>query len=173
MDQVWQQIPTLAGVAIGALASYLTSSANERSKWRRDRDLRRSEKQSLAYAEYGSAVKETYQWTMHFAHCRGLPAFGPDMTLEEVSAEMSRVSMIRAVKWETVLLLGSEATISAARRWHESIWQMQHVASSDGLDLDEWMAAREESNDARTAFYDSARADLGVSGETVRRRRRP
>jgi hypothetical protein len=157
-----QQAPALIGVVIGASASFLTSFVNERSKWRRDRLLRHSEKQAVAYAEYGSAVKAVYQWTMHFAHRRGLPAFGSGVPLEEEEAELARVNHARAVKWESVLLLGSNATISAARRWHESIWRMQSIAASDDRETDEWMAAREESNLARSAFYASARSDLDM-----------
>ena len=115
------------------------------------------------YAEYGSAVKDVYQWTMHFGHCRGLPAFGPDISAQAAEAEMSRVNHARAVKWETVLLLGSEATIAAARKWHESIWQMQSAAAASSPEVAGWMAAREASNVARSDYYACARRDLGVS----------
>lgn len=169
MDELLRQLPTLAGVAVGALASYLTAFANERAKWRREQRIRRAEKQSVAYAEYGRAVKETYQRAMHFAHCRGLPAFGPKISADQARAELADANHARAVRWEDVLLLGSDETVAAARRWHESIWEMERVAAVDEPSVQEWMAAREESNNARSQFYATARRDLGVSGEVVPR----
>jgi hypothetical protein len=76
-----------------------------------------------------------------------------------------RVNHARAVKWETVLLLGSESTITSARKWHESIWRMESIAAEKTPDVNRWIAAREESNTARSQFYATARRDLGVANE--------
>jgi hypothetical protein len=167
MEELLQQIPTLIGVALGALASYLTAFSNERTKWRREHRLRQSEKQSTVYAEYGRAVKEMYQRTMHLAHSSGLPAFGPDIAVAEARAELARANHARAVQWENVLLLGSDSAIAAARRWHESIWHMERIAAEEQHKVDEWMTARDASNMARSEFYAAAREDLGVSSGVI------
>ncbi|MEV6348807.1 hypothetical protein [Actinoplanes sp. NPDC051851] len=171
MSDLLQQLPTLAGVAIGALTSYFTAFANERTKWRREQLLRRTEKLSLTYAEYGRAVKEMYQRAMHLGQCCGLPAFGPKITVEQAKKELSDANHVRAVRWEDVLLLGSDESVAAARRWHESIWEMERIAAAEEPDQQAWTAAQRESNDARSDFYANARKDLGVSGNEVLGRR--
>jgi hypothetical protein len=35
----------------------------------------------------------------------------------------------RTIKWETVLLLGTDMTVVAARAWHESATRLQRIAS--------------------------------------------
>src|SRR5437764_10808315 len=51
------QLLTLVGVIIGVLASYLTTSAGEKTRWRRAQNVRWDESRMRAYAEYASAVK--------------------------------------------------------------------------------------------------------------------
>lgn len=162
MSELTAQLPTLFGVVIGALASYLIAFAGDRSRWRREADQRRQDRRTEVYAAYGRAVKGEYQWTMRLAHTKGLPAFGTSASYDEVHEEMLRAGHERATAWEEVLLLGSPDVIQAARRWHESIWLMQEVArDADGAA--KWPETMELSLRARTAFYAAARSELGIS----------
>jgi hypothetical protein len=45
-----QQLPALIGVVVGALATWVVTSAAERSKWHRDQSVRWDEKKLTAYA---------------------------------------------------------------------------------------------------------------------------
>jgi len=52
------QLLVLAGVVIGALASYLTTTANEKARWKRTLDSRWDDRRVEAYASYAQAVKD-------------------------------------------------------------------------------------------------------------------
>ena len=53
---VSSQLLVLAGVIVGALASYLTTAATERARWKRTLDSRWADRRVEAYAAYGRAV---------------------------------------------------------------------------------------------------------------------
>ena len=107
-----QQLPALIGVAVGALASYLASSATERARWRREQSSRWDDRRAQAYAEYGYAVKNVYVQCQRLVEVR---AKGGDSqaAMGEALAELDRLNAERTAKWEPVLLLGNPATIAA------------------------------------------------------------
>ena len=61
MASVVQQLPVLIGVGVGALASYLVTSATERARWQRQQATRWDDKRAQVYAAYGYAVKNVFE----------------------------------------------------------------------------------------------------------------
>jgi hypothetical protein len=124
MPGIVQQLPTLIGVVVGALASYLAGAAAERARWRRAQSSRWDQKRAQAYADYGHAVKNVYVQCMRAAELRRQGSDGDPAAYEEALAELERLTDERTAKWESVLLLGHPETIAAARLWHRRAWQV-------------------------------------------------
>jgi hypothetical protein len=141
------QLLVLAGVVIGALASYLTTTANEKARWKRALDSRWDDRRVEAYALYAQAVKDIIRLSARIAAGRGIAAHSEPLSptrkhLDLIDSASSR----RAVAWETVLLLGDRDTVMAARRWHESVWRL------------DWVACRKEN--ANSEDYEKARSEV-------------
>lgn len=160
------QLVVLAGVIIGALASYLTTAATERPRWRRALDSRWDDRRVEAYAAYGQSVKETIRIASRLAAGRGItPTHHPLALTQENLDVLEEANAVRAAAWEKVLLLGNPDTVAAARAWHESAWQLQWLMRDlSQEDSKRWQTARSVANDARATFYQSARNDLRVVG---------
>jgi hypothetical protein len=163
-----QQLPALVGVAVGAIATYATTSLGERTRWRRERDVRWDEARMRAYAEYGDAVKKVTHLASRIAAGRGLPhsvePLAPDTQAMET---LSNVGGDRARAWEPVLLLGDPETVAAARAWHQAVWRLEWYAAGRLTAADQWEPAMRATEVARDRFYDCARRDLGVKGGAV------
>jgi hypothetical protein len=166
---VSSQLLVLAGVIIGALASYLTTAATERARWKRALDSRWDDRRVEAYASYAQTVKDIIRITGQLAAGRGIIESVQPLLLTQESLDMlAAASAARAVAWETVLLLGHPETVAAARNWHESVWRLDWIAR--GLipgDRQDWEKARSAVTDARALFYESARKDLQVQGGSL------
>ena len=157
----------LLGVIIGALASYLTTAATERARWKRALDSRWDDRRAGAYALYAQSVKEMINISGRIAVGRGLT--GSD--LESLAPTQENLDLLaaaeneRARQWETVLLLGHPQTVAAGRNWHEHAWRLEAYArallTENSLD---WRATRDAVDVARDAFYEAARSDLQVTG---------
>jgi hypothetical protein len=165
MADIVQQLPVLTGVVIGALASYLVSSATERAQWRRQQAARWDDKRVQVYADYGYSVKNVYIACLRIVENRGLNTKSVP-TDPQVFGEFERLTTERTAKWESVLLLGNPETIAAARAWHRSIWQMEVIARGIRAET-AWAAILDKVNDARTRFYEAARRDLGITSGRV------
>lgn len=166
---MFNQLLVLAGVVIGALASYLTTTANEKARWKRTLDSRWDDRRIEAYALYAQAVKEIIRLSARIAAGRGIAAHSEPLSptrkhLDLVDSASSR----RATVWETVLLLGHRDTVEAARRWHESVWRLDWIACrKENASSEDYETARSEVNHARALFYESAREDLQVKGGSL------
>jgi hypothetical protein len=160
------QLVVLAGVVIGALATYLTTAATERARWKRTLDSRWDGRRVEAYAVYGQAVKDIVRVASRLAAGQGVTSsHRPLASTPENFDLLEDADAVRAVAWEKVLLLGNPETVAAARSWHESAWRLEwFVRDNHQDDPKSWEAVRSAVNDARSAFYESARKDLGVAG---------
>ncbi|MEU5532366.1 hypothetical protein [Streptomyces sp. NPDC020362] len=166
MNAVLQQVLTIIGVLAGVVASYGAATMTERSKWKRSQSTRWDEKRLTAYSEYANAVKLSVRVCYRIAAGRNLVPAGQPIDPEAGVIALAEIENERAAKWETVLLLGEPATISAARTWHESVWRLEMLTRRQGVDSATFVAAYKESVRLRNVFYAKARCDLGVlSGE--------
>ncbi|MGW6708258.1 hypothetical protein ACWGDE_25655 [Streptomyces sp. NPDC054956] len=162
------QILTLAGVAVGAATSYLVTSLNERTKWRREQLVRWDAQRLTAYAEYAHTVKDLAYQYRRIAVARGLTA-GPH-PLEptpEILDRLGDAEVHRTALSETLLLLGDRHTIAAVKRMNQYLWELEGLARAtpdrgDGNEL--WDRTYENYRTARREYIDHARKSLGVTG---------
>jgi hypothetical protein len=158
----FQQLPALLGVVIGAFATYAATSAAERARWRRSQAVRWDSLRLTAYADYAHAVKKVSTISVRLAAYRGIPPGLDALPPEEGMPLLAAAEEERTVKWETVLLLGTDTTVVAARVWHESAFRLQRIAS--GIDVGiTWAQAITAASKARRGFYEAAKADIGIA----------
>jgi hypothetical protein len=177
-----QQLPALIGVVIGASASYLAGAATERARWRREQATRWDEKRAQAYADYGYAIKNVYVQCRRIAdnhrglgggyrgpggNYRGQGARSKSFNYAEAISELGQLTDERTAKWESVLLLGSPETITAARTWHRRAWHVELFARGERTDAAEWKALLKQFVVDRERFYAAARSDLGIESGDV------
>ncbi|MFJ9822183.1 hypothetical protein ACIRU3_44555 [Streptomyces sp. NPDC101151] len=166
MDMASQILP-LAGVAVGAATSFLVTSLNERTKWRREQLVRWDAQRLTAYAEYAHAVKDLAYQYRRIAVARGLTA-GPH-PLEptpEVLDRLGDAEVHRTALSETLLLLGDRGTIGAVKRMNQYLWQLERLARATPAqgDSSRWDQNYENYRTARQEYIDHARRSLGVTG---------
>jgi hypothetical protein len=161
------QVLTLAGVLLGSAATFIATTTTERIRWRRTQSARWDDKRLTAYTEYANAVKRSVRLCRRIAETRNLLDTGRPVDLDATSAELAEAETERALKWETVLLLGDPATISAARAWHEQAWRLERILHEDSPDKAAFIDAYKNAMRLRNDFYARARADLDVTSGTL------
>jgi hypothetical protein len=164
VDAFIDQLPGLVGVMIGVVLTYLLTSAGERARWRRDQQFRWDPSRLQIYGEYGDSVKRVAHVACRLAVARGFEHSAEAIPIEQGLAELNVATADRTARWENVLLLGSPATITAARAWHRSVGDLEFFARGILTDKAEWIRARDEFVLTRAEFYRCARRDLGVPG---------
>lgn len=162
MGPVVQQLLTLAGVVLGAGASYSAAALMERAKWRRSRDTRWDDKRLVAYSEYANALKRYAMLSYRLAAARGYPASVQPIEIDEGLRAMAEADADKSIKWESLLLLGSPEAVTAARSWTQAAWQLSYVAGGQAIDHEAFIGLFEEMGRRRNEFYECARSDLGV-----------
>lgn len=166
------QISALAGVIVGAGASYMTTMLTEHARWRRQQDVRWDERRLIAYADYISAIKDIVAVAQKMAAQRGL-SDDRNITVEPTVEDLERLheaEVRRMALIETVRLLTDTDTITATRQLNHCIWHLTTLAR--GLmpgDRQAWEAAFEEYRQARDEYHRCARATLGISGVAISR----
>jgi hypothetical protein len=160
------QLLVLAGVIVGALASYFTTAATESARWKRTLDSRWDDRRVEAYASYARAVKEITRTVAALAAGKGMAMHSvPIPMTQENLDKLELASSNRATAWEAVLLLGHRDAVVAARNWHESVWRLDWtVRLKENATPEDYEAVRAVVNHAREIFYESARLDLQVKG---------
>ncbi|MGH3864493.1 hypothetical protein [Actinokineospora sp.] len=162
MQAFLQQLPTLIGVLVGALATFTATSVAERSRWRRTQSVRWDDKRLAAYAEYAHAVKKVISISVRLAAHQGIHQDLDKLAPEEGLGALALAEEERTMKWETILLLGTDHTVVAARAWHDSVFRLQRIAS--GVDVESsWGDAVGAVSRARRGFYEAAKADIGIT----------
>lgn len=164
------RILPLAGVALGALMSYLVSSLNERTRWRRQQAVRWDEHRLKAYAEYAHAVKELAARYRMMAAARGLVS-GP-VPLEptaEALREAGELESRRSALSETLGLLGDTEANTASKTLDQCLWRLECLARGVATEVEQdWDEAYLDFRRARNRYVEHARAGLGVPGAVAR-----
>ncbi|MEU4472447.1 hypothetical protein [Micromonospora sp. NPDC023888] len=155
------QLPALVGLLIGALATYVATTAQERGRWRRQQAARWDERRITAYSDYAHAVKKVISIAVRLAAKRGVYEddlwFGGEIN----EADLLMAEENRTTRWEAVLMLGDDAVVAAAREWHQVTFRLMRLAVGQPSDLT-WNEAVRATGQARGRFYTAARRDLGV-----------
>ncbi|MFD3591442.1 hypothetical protein ACFWU5_01850 [Nocardia sp. NPDC058640] len=166
MNSVVQQLITVAGVLLGAGATFAGAALTERSKWRRSQRSRWDDRRLVAYSEFAHALKHFSVVSQRMAAARGFPHAGQPISAEDGALLLADADSEKTLKWEMVLLLGSPEAVAAARVWNKAVWELSLVALGEEMSHADYLSAYEGTGHKRNAFYECARKDLGVrSGE--------
>lgn len=167
MNPTVTQVLTILGVLLGSAATFVATTTTERIRWRRTQSTRWDDKRLMAYTEYANVVKRSVRLCRRIAETRGLLTTGQPVDVDAALAELSEAETERALKWETILLLGDPATISAARAWHEQVWRLERILREVSSDATSFVDAYKNTMLLRNEFYACARADLVVMSGTL------
>ncbi|MFD8571561.1 hypothetical protein [Streptomyces sp. NPDC057694] len=164
------QIIPLAGVALGAVTSFLAGSLSERSRWRREQSVRWDARRLDAYAEYLHTVKELAARYQRIAAGRGLVTGPAPLELTaDVLAEMSALEARRSALTETCALLGDTDTNTASKALDHCLWRLELLARDVPTEVDQsWEQASAEFRQAQRFYIEHARIGLGVPGPAKR-----
>jgi hypothetical protein len=161
------QVLTIAGVLLGSAATFIATSTSERTRWRRAQSARWDDRRLVAYGEYANAIKHMVRLCRRVAETKNLLTTGQPIDLDSAHTALAEAETERALKWETVLLLGEPATISAARAWHEQVWRLEHMLREDHPDQPTFIDVYKETMRLRNKFYAHARTDLDVASDPL------
>jgi hypothetical protein len=163
-------VPTLLGVVLGAAGAILSSLLTDRLRWRRDQTVRWDQRRLEAYMTFAATLKEITALGFRLAanDNPGDPdgrAFPIDRAtgLRDLAAARLR----RTTDWESLLLLGDESTVAAAREWRDATGEFERLARQEARDAAAWQERIDRMNAARDGFYIAARRSLGVHGGSV------
>lgn len=165
MSKILDQLPTLLGVVVGGLMSYVVGALAERSRWRRQQETRWDGQLLQAYSDYGYAVKECASRYQRLAAYHGLtnhpaPLEPTDAELELAAAAEGR----RAAMVEGLALLTNAQTAEAVQKLNRCVWHLEWLARGQlAGNPSSWALAFSEYRAARTAFYQHARQSLQIA----------
>jgi len=163
---VWNQISTLAGVILGAVTSYLVTTASEGRRWRREQRTRWDTHRLTAYGQYATAIKSTITITVRVAADIGVTGpFTPTpypLDVGDALPALAQADIDRAAAWEPLLMFGGEPVIEAARSWSNAVGDLEHLARTQATDPEKWQLALRTSDAARAAYYSAVRTDLFI-----------
>ena len=166
------QLFTLAGVAIGALAAFVSSALSERARYRRELANGWRERRFDCYATYVNDVKHMSVIARRMVASQGLDltATEPLSTLEGAPL-LTEAETRRTISMEKVRLLADGSTASAAHALNKAVWRLEWVARGRVADVtaQDWDSAMHIFIAAMNAFHAQARRELGVPGEHVPR----
>lgn len=165
MSGIVAQLPTLLGVVVGGLISYLVGALAERSRWRRQQETRWDGHLLQAYSEYSHSVKECATRYQRLAAYRGLvdhpaPLQPTDAELEQAATTEGR----RAASVESLSLLTNAETAKAVQRLNRCVWHLEWLARGQlAGNPASWAEAFSSYRAARSEFHDCARRSLQIS----------
>jgi hypothetical protein len=159
---VVQQLVTILGVLAGAVASFTATSLIERSKWKRAHVVRWDERRLSAYVAYANAVKRMNHLSLRLAATRDLHPGPAVIDIDDGLQQLAVAEADRGETWEAVRLLGGSDVVAAGEQLNRAAWRLEPFAKGDATDVTEWKGAHKNQIDRREAFYQAARADLGV-----------
>lgn len=164
------QILPLAGVVLGAVTSFVVTSTNERTRWRRQQAARWDDRRLTAYADYAHVVKELAAHYQRLAAGRGLTSGPvPAEATPELLAEVAQLESRRSALSESLGLLGDTEANTASKSVDRSLWRLEALARGvDTPDEQDWGHAYLQFRQARDRYVEQARASLGVPGPAGR-----
>ena len=166
------QVFTLAGVALGALASFLAATVSERARHRREIAQAWEGRKYDCYAEYVHEVKAMSVVARRMAAAAGLTERSGDrLDLHAGASLLTDAEVRRSIASEKLRLLSDVQTITAAERLGEAAWQLEWLARGKIPDASpgQWSKADEAFARAFDAFHQCARRELGVPGRSLPR----
>ncbi|ARP70919.1 hypothetical protein LK07_15370 [Streptomyces pluripotens] len=110
------ELPTLVGVVLGAVLSYLVGMLNERTRWRREHGARWGGLLLQAYSDYGQAIKECVVAYQRLAAHQGLTEDPtPVEPTNDALEQAAKAETKRAAMTEPLRLLADPTTAVAVK----------------------------------------------------------
>ena len=157
------QLITLLGVAVGALASFVSTRLVDRSRWQREESLRWDSNRLECYIDFSAAIMQYINVGHRMAAGLGLPPAVEPLTADAGVPALASAESDLSLCWARLLILGSPEAIRAAQDWRSEAWQLESFARGRRNDPAEFVVAEEKRREACSRFYDAVRADLGVT----------
>ncbi|MCG5213047.1 hypothetical protein [Streptosporangium sp. KLBMP 9127] len=111
--------------------------------------------------EYAHTIKKTISICVKLASQRGVGVDLNFLAPEYSDADLAAAEEDRTVNWEAVLLFGSDEAIIAGRKWHESVFRLELIASGQEADLS-WDLSIKATSRARGEFYKVVKREIGM-----------
>lgn len=167
MPTLAESLPTLLGVALGAAGAMMSGLLIDRLRWRREQTVRWDQRRLEAYIAFGATLKEIT--TLGFRLTARDDPNARSIPIERAAGlqELAAANLRRTTDWESLLLLGDEATVATARIWRDATAAFERQARLETRDATTWQQRIDQMNQARDDFYIAARRSLGVRGGSV------
>jgi aminoglycoside/choline kinase family phosphotransferase len=165
-----EQILTLSGVALGALFSYLITSMNERTRYRRAIAERWEGRKFDAYSSYLGDVKEMVAVANRITQSVGLHnRTTAPLDKEQGLVLLAEVGTRRTVSSDRAALLANMETAQALRHLDSTAWLLESFARDTvrNVSPEGWKEAMTSYRNALNIFLQSARNELGLPGEVL------
>ena len=156
------QLITLLGVALGALASFVSTRLVDRSRWQREERLRWDTKRLDCYSDFSAAIMRYINIGYRMAASLGLPAAVEPLNADTGIPALAAAEADLSLYWAQLLILGSPEVIRAAQEWRNEAWQLESFARGHYSNPSDFAITAQRRRDARSRFYAAVRADLGV-----------
>ena len=160
-------IITLAGVVVGALASYLTTRLTARSRWQREERLRWDTKRLECYTDFSAAIMQFINVADRMSASRGLATASESPKSSAELPELSSLEADLSLRWAQLLLLCSPQVAEAAQQWRNEALQTAEFARGQNANATEFEDSRRRRREARARFYIAVRADFGVTSGDI------
>ncbi len=122
------QLLTIVGVAVGAMASFISTRLIDRARWQRDEALRWDAKRLDCYGEFATAIKQFITIALRLCAGLGLPEAGQPLDPATGLPALAAAEQEFSVKWEQILMLGSPDAITAADECRHIAWHLEWFA---------------------------------------------
>jgi hypothetical protein len=161
------QLPALIGVVVGSVLSYGGGALTERSKRKRSQEVRWDARRVEAYSQYAAAVKRQTRLCQRIAAARGMGPRSDPLDVTAAAPLLAQVREVRSVAIEAVLLLGDNATVSAAHDWDFAVSDLAHLLVDTEATESEFLELFHRVNTQRDHFYTAARNSLQVATDRL------
>lgn len=162
MSVFLQQLPTLIGVVVGALGSYLALVRSDRDRFGREQTARWEERRLAVYSDYARSVKKTVTVTYRIAAELGCGTHPDPVPLEEAKPLLAEANDGRDPSGEALLMLGSVEVVDQARAWVVTVMEMERFVREGQQDPEAWQALLARQRAGREGYYTAVREDLGL-----------
>ncbi|MBQ1093900.1 hypothetical protein [Streptomyces sp. B93] len=162
MSAFIQQLPTLIGVVIGALGSYLAVMRADRARFHREQAARWEERRLAAYAHYARSLKKSVTLAYRIAAHFGNDPHPHPLSPEAAAPDLADAADGRDPAGEALLMLGSPDVVEAARAWVVVVMDMEQFLRDETRSPEAWSVLLERQRAAREKYYAAVRRDLAL-----------
>lgn len=160
------QVITLLGVALGALASFVSTRAIDSSRWHREETLRWDSKRLEAYSDFSAAMIRFINIEDRVAAGLGLPVVVEPLDSDSGLTALSKAEAELTLYWAQLLILGSPEAVTAAQNWRNRAWLVESfVRGAEPAPRSSRWHCRVGTSPAH--FYEAVRADLGITSGDI------